>query len=151
MADVEITNMVMIHDKTNNRVVVQNRRIRWKGIAFPGGHLDHNLSESIYDSAVREVKEETGLDVTDLKLCGIIHWHHKESHDRTVIFYYKTDKFSGDLIPETEEGKNFWTNLDTIQELNLAPGFDKQIDLFFNDFSEYFVSYDDNSRSYKWQ
>jgi len=34
---------------------------------FPGGHLDDN--ESILDGAIREVKEETGLDV---ELTGIL-------------------------------------------------------------------------------
>ena len=65
---VELTNMCMICDGT--RVLVQDRKNpNWPGITFPGGHVEQG--ESFVDSVIREVKEETGLDVTDLRLCGI--------------------------------------------------------------------------------
>jgi ADP-ribose pyrophosphatase len=143
---IEISNMVMIHDKVTNRVLVQNRCKSWKGIAFPGGHLD--AGESLYESAVREVKEETGLDVTDLKYCGMIHWNYGDNYEEhTFIYYYKTDKYSGELITDNEEGQNFWVDIDSVRSMDLAPGFDKQIDMFFNDSSELLII----DGEYKWQ
>ena len=59
---VEFTNMVMVEDKETGKVLVQERTKSWTGISFPGGHVEQ--FESITDSARREVKEETGLDVT---------------------------------------------------------------------------------------
>ena len=53
----EFTNMCMIYDNEGN-VLVQNRVKSWCGYAFPGGHLEP--MESIVDSVIREVKEETG-------------------------------------------------------------------------------------------
>ena len=38
--------------------------------AWPGGKLD--LMESIFDCAKREVKEETGLEITDLKFLRVM-------------------------------------------------------------------------------
>ena len=65
MAKLEITNMVLVRDRTTGKVVVIDRVISWKGIAFSGGHAEDG--ESIYDSAVREIREETGLTVQNLK------------------------------------------------------------------------------------
>ena len=48
----EVTNMIMIQDPQTKKVVVLNRRLSWKGISFPGGHVEKN--ESFYESAVRE-------------------------------------------------------------------------------------------------
>ena len=71
MPKLEITNMVMVQDKSTGKVIVQERVKSWCGISFPGGHVENG--ESIYDSAVREIKEETGLRITNLKYCGIIY------------------------------------------------------------------------------
>ena len=61
---VEFTNMVMVEDRASGKVLVQERRKSWTGLSFPGGHVEQG--ESIVDSAIREVKEETGLDVKNL-------------------------------------------------------------------------------------
>lgn len=50
--------MVMVQHPETGMVLVQNRIKSWQGIAFPGGHAEPG--ESIYDSAVREIREETG-------------------------------------------------------------------------------------------
>jgi len=150
--NVEVTNMVMIYDSKTDRVLVQNRRRSWKGIAFPGGHLEPG--ESIRDSAVREVREETGLDVTDLEYCGMLNWYCLDDGRRTFIHYYKTENYSGELIPETEEGENFWVPLSELRSLKLAHGFEKQLDLFFNNCTEVFITYsdedDDSTVEYNW-
>ena len=61
---VELTNMVMVKDESTGKLLVQERVKSWKGISFPGGHVEPG--ESFVDSAIREVKEETGLDIRNL-------------------------------------------------------------------------------------
>ena len=57
MPKLEITNMVMVRDASTGKVVFQERVKSWRGISFPGGHAEPN--ETIYDSAIREIREET--------------------------------------------------------------------------------------------
>ena len=60
-----LTNMCMVTD--GSRVLVQQRSDpKWPGIVFPGGHVEPG--ESFVDSTVREVYEETGLNVSNLRL-----------------------------------------------------------------------------------
>ena len=60
-----LTNMCMVYD--GDRILVQDRgNPDWPGITFPGGHVEPN--ESFVRSVIREVKEETGLDITDVQL-----------------------------------------------------------------------------------
>jgi len=113
MSKIEMTNMVMIQDKQTGKVLVQDRVKSWKGLSFPGGHVED--SESIVDSAVREVKEETGLDICNLKSCGIVHWLNKKTLERFMVFLYKTTEYSGELITESDEGRNFWITVDEMR------------------------------------
>ena len=113
MAKIEMTNMVMIQDRQTGKVLVQDRVRSWKGLSFPGGHVEDD--ESIVDSAIREVKEETGLDVSNLKSCGVIHWLNKKTLDRFIVFLYKTTEYSGELIAESDEGRNFWIRIDEMR------------------------------------
>ena len=99
MPKIELTNMVMIQDNKTGKVLVQDRIKKWKGLSFPGGHIEEG--ESFVDSAIREIKEETGLDIANLKSCGVIHWCNNTTSDRYIEFLYKTTDFSGELLSET--------------------------------------------------
>lgn len=132
----EFTNMVMVENRENGKVLVQERVKSWTGISFPGGHVEPG--ESFIESAIREVKEETGLDITNLEPCGVIHWVHRDRGDRYVVFLYKTSRFSGKLIDETDEGRVFWIDVDEIYDLKLSNNFDKYIPMFFGKASELF-------------
>ncbi len=131
MAKTEITNMIMIQDPTTEEVLVQKRIKYWCGITFPGGHIENG--ESIYDSAVREAKEETGLTVKNLKYCGMVHWHNNETNDKYFVHFYKTREFEGELLKETEEGKVFFTSIESLKNMELSPNFDKYLPMFLSD------------------
>ena len=139
----ELTNMIMIKNPENNCVLVQNRVKYWKGVSFPGGHVEKG--ESFTESAAREVKEETGLDIKEPKLCGIVHWCHKETDKRYIVILYKTDSFSGQLVEETEEGKVFWVPVDKIYDYQMSPHFSEYLKIFLSEKNEAFGLHDDNA------
>ena len=123
----EFTNMVMIR-RDDGMVLVQERILHWKGIAFPGGHAEPG--ESFERSAEREILEETGLTVKNLELCGIVHWDCPERKEKFIVFLYRTSDFSGELINETEEGKVFWVKEDELKNMKLCNNFEKDLELF---------------------
>lgn len=132
MEKVKLMNMCQISNPKNNTVLVQERVKSWKGIAFPGGKL--NPGESVVTSTIREVKEETGLDITNLELCGIKEWYNQEENERSIIFLYKTSTFKGNLILETDEGKNYWVEKDKLTKEQLANNFDIMLKVFNKDY-----------------
>ena len=140
MSEIKLTNMIMVQNPETKEVLVQERVKYWCGISFPGGHVENG--ESIYDSAVREVKEETGLDVEDLKYCGCMHWHNTDNNDKYFVFFYKTDKYTGKLLESTDEGKVFFTSVESLKDMKLAPNFNRYIPMFFtNEYYEIFCNW----------
>ena len=102
-----MTNMCMVFSE--NRVLVQDKRDDdYSGITFPGGHVERG--ESFTDAVIREVWEETGLKISEPKLCGIKDWM-KDEETRYIVLLYKTDKFEG-IVTSSEEGDVFWLALD---------------------------------------
>lgn len=133
MPDFTITNMVLIENPETGEVLVQDRVKKYPGIAFPGGHTEKG--ESIYDSAVREVLEETGYTVRDLEPCGFIYWDHADG-SKYFTYFYRTHTFSGTLIGETEEGRVFWVRPEHLPGMSLAPNMDKYLKMFSEKHSE---------------
>ena len=124
----ELMNICMIYDDNGN-VLVQNRKDKgWPGVTFPGGHVEK--AEALVPSVIREIKEETGLDISDVKLCGIKEWFNGDV--RAFVFFYKTNHFSGEL-KSSEEGEVFWVPMNKLSEYPLASDFDKNLQMFFSD------------------
>ena len=85
---VELTNMCMILNEITNKMLVQVRdKNDWDGISFPGGHIEKG--ESIIASVIREVKEETGLDIKNVIPCGFKDWYDFEKEKGILYSYLK--------------------------------------------------------------
>ncbi|OOM81295.1 8-oxo-dGTP diphosphatase [Clostridium sp. BL-8] len=146
MAKVELTNMCMVYDKVNNKVLVQDRIKSWKGISFPGGHVEDG--ESLIESTIREIKEETGLTISNLEPCGIIYWINDETGDKYFVFNYRTDVFCGELLEKTDEGNVFWVDKDDLSNLNLSDGLKERLPMFLEKkYSEGFGTWNERRAS----
>lgn len=144
MQNIEITNMVMVNDKNTGRVAVIDRVKSWCGIAFPGGHAEDG--ESIYDSAIREIREETGLLISNLTSCGFMHWFNNRTGSRYFTYFYKTSDFTGELISGTDEGRVFWTELETLSEMKLAPHMSAYLKMFDGGLTEAYCSWNETDK-----
>ena len=128
----ELTNMCLICD--GNKVLVQEK-VGTKGLVFPGGHVEEG--ESLFESVVREMKEETGLTIENPKVCGFKDWI-QEDGTRYIVLLYKTDKFTGEL-KSSDEGRVFWIDRAEINSVNLIWNMKELLEIFDTDlYSEFF-------------
>jgi len=145
MPNIILTTMVMIENPATGQVLVQDRLLKFKGLSFPGGHVDPG--ESVHNCAVREVLEECGLCVRNLKFCGFKHECWRETPDgeeiRYLVFMYKTHNFSGKVV-DTAEGQHVWMSIDELkqQKPRFTPHFEDYFSMFFDEqHSEAFCLY----------
>ncbi|MCH2662805.1 8-oxo-dGTP diphosphatase [bacterium] len=89
---------------------------KWNGL---GGKLDPG--ETPEECAIREVKEESGLDLKALKLRGIITFPLFDQVDDWYVYLFTGTEFSGDLI-DSPEGDLQWIDNDKLLDLNLWEG-----------------------------
>jgi 8-oxo-dGTP diphosphatase len=115
-----LTNLCLIEDTSTNKVVLQyrspERYKKWSGYAFPGGHIEEG--ESLVESVIREVYEETGLTIADPKLVAVKDWEPDEG-GRYIVFCYKATEFTGQLR-SSDEGEVSWVEKDQLEKLDLS-------------------------------
>ena len=87
---------------------------KWIGV---GGHIENGETKD--EALLREVKEETNLDLIDYKLRGVIYFH--DDNYMEIMNLYTSKSFNGNL-KECDEGTLKWVKKDEIMDLNLWEG-----------------------------
>lgn len=106
---------VIIYDPTRGIVLVE-RRNPPLGYALPGGFMD--VGESIEHTAVREAREETGLDVELMSLLGVYSAPGRDPrrHTITTVFLARASNSSA-LNAGDDAAGAAWFPLDALPEL----------------------------------
>ena len=118
------TNMCMIEDDRGKVLALDKVNDSYTGTTFPGGHVEKE--EPFQMAVIREVREETGLEIRNPVLCGVYHWYRSGIHN--VIFLYRAREFTGSL-GSSEEGQVYWISLEKFLERELAPGMEHVVEL----------------------
>ncbi|NLA77852.1 MAG: hypothetical protein GX851_08520, partial [Clostridiales bacterium] len=94
------------------------------------------------------VREETGLEIRNLKSCGFMYWFNNKTGDKYFTYFYKTADYTGALIDSTDEGKVFWASLDELDSMKPAPNFREYLPMFLEDkYSEAYCSWNEDMRA----
>lgn len=132
-----IMNMCMVYDDNGNILVQDRVKEDYAGIAFPGGKVEPG--ESFVHSVIREIKEETGLDIKNPILCGIKQWQ-TDTDVRYIVLLFKTNKFNGE-IHSSDEGEVRWIQRSQLHKCKTTVDFKDMIQIFENeDLTEFYYT-----------
>lgn len=105
----------------------------------PGGKLERN--EGLFEACRREVKEETGLEIKNLKLKAIGNAYNISAGQEIFFHLFVADYESGEINPENDIGELEWLTPEEIYKLdNLLAEFHEVLPYIFDD-SDKFISY----------
>lgn len=125
-----LTNMCMLYKEDHSFLVIDRLKKDWPGINFPGGHIEPN--ESVEESVIREMKEETGLNVHSLEFVTYYEWNMIEEGVRHLCLLFRSKDFDGTL-KSSSEGKVFFIKKDELSHHLLSIDFDKILELASKD------------------
>ena len=113
MSELKIKNLCyIINDKGQALLQFKRRGFgvgKWNG---PGGKVEPE--ETVEQSVIREVKEETGLEVNDLKKMAELEFYFENRQEWDNITYvYVAKNYSGE-ITANDEGELKWFKIDEL-------------------------------------
>lgn len=115
-----LTNLCMVYREDGSFLVQWRKKNDWPGINFPGGHVERE--ESILESVRREMKEETGLSLSNLVPCGYFEWNVPKEGVRHLSLLFKTKDYSG-ALRSSEEGPMLWLKEEDLKNYPLSTDF----------------------------
>ncbi len=108
---------------------IPTAHLKWD---VPGG--TNELGESLKDTLIREIQEETGLHVDILKLlpdCVSKEWEHEDYLQHTLVFCYHCSLIDGKLhLNDHKINELKWVLPQEAQKLDLLPTTKVFIDMF---------------------
>lgn len=100
---------------------------RYNGV---GGHIERD--EDPQTGAVREMQEETGLDVSDVRFCGVIHVDAGAEKSGILVFVFTATATTRDFT-DSDEGTLEWIPRSRTLDLPLVEDLPILLPLLFED------------------
>lgn len=107
---------------------------KWKGMyCIPGGHVE--AGETLKDAVIREIKEETNLEVSDISFhsvqdCIFSENFHEKKH--FVFVDFTCNAITDDVVLNDEGTEHIWMNVHKINDFPIEPYTLKTIQLYMN-------------------
>jgi nucleoside triphosphatase len=117
----EVAVGALIFNTENKLLLMKSHKWRNKYV-IPGGHVE--FGERLEDALKREVKEETGLKIYDIKLIGVQDFifdraYYKRKHFVFIDYCCKTNSTNVKLNNEAQSHK--WVSIDETSKLPVEP------------------------------
>ncbi|MDD3481131.1 MAG: NUDIX hydrolase [Patescibacteria group bacterium] len=93
-------------------LLISSDSISW---SFPKGHLEEG--ESLWDCALRECKEETGLDLRIEKELPPLEYQNSKTSDNIIVHLYQMSILGGELQKESEDVHFMWCPISKIANI----------------------------------
>ena len=123
--------MCIIYDKEKG--ILLEKRTDNGMWCVPGGALE--LGETLEEALRREVKEETSLEIYNLKLFDVKAGVHMVYPNKDEVYYtdvvYEINEYEGELKPDSESKELVWTPIDKLPD-NIMPTQIEYIEKFVN-------------------
>ncbi|MSR28521.1 MAG: NUDIX domain-containing protein [Phycisphaerales bacterium] len=124
--------LVYLYDERDRLLMLHRVKSPNPGRCSPiGGKVEVHRGESPHECAIRETKEEAGLDLTyeDLRLLGVVSERAYEGENHWLIFLFESTRPidpSGVGPMEFDEGRLEWVPTDAVADLHL-PETDRRV------------------------
>jgi len=105
---------IIIKQENNSIYILLLYRSKENDWSFPKGHIES--TEDVDRAALREIKEETGLDVAIIKELEPNKYFNTRTGQEVVTYMYLLKPLSFDLKNEFEEDKLEWVKLSEVED-----------------------------------
>lgn len=104
---------------TDSIVLIKRKNNPYKGFwALPGGFVEYG--ETVEAAILREVKEETGLQIDLKDILGVYSHPDRDPRGHIITVCYKAHKTGGELKADTDASEVICLKLEDISKYELA-------------------------------
>jgi len=106
---------IIVPKHGNDRIVLIERKYPPLGYALPGGFTE--VGETVENAVIREVKEETNLDVLISCLLGVYSDPDRDPRAHIVSVAYVVRTQNGDVLAGDDAARASWFSLDEVFQM----------------------------------